>query len=29
MYRVLNIDKIKNLIAQFTYKLRDERFEPN
>jgi hypothetical protein len=29
MYGVLNVDKIKKLIAQFGYTLRDERFEPN
>ena len=26
---VLNVDKIKKLIAQFACKLRDEFFEPN
>jgi hypothetical protein len=29
MYEVLNVGEIKKLIAQFTWKLRDERFEPN
>jgi hypothetical protein len=29
MYGVLNVDEIKKLIAQFTWKLQDERFEPN
>jgi hypothetical protein len=29
MYGVLNVDKIKKLIAQFGCTLRDERFKPN
>ena len=29
MYKVLNIDKKKKLIAQFVWKSRDEFFEPN
>jgi hypothetical protein len=29
MHGVLNIDEIKKLIAQFDWKSRDERFEPN
>jgi hypothetical protein len=29
MYEVLNVEEIKKLIAQFAWKLRDERFEPN
>jgi hypothetical protein len=29
MHEVLNVDKIKKLIAQFGCTLRDERFEPN
>ena len=29
MDKVLNIDEIKKLIAQFSYTLRDERFESN
>ena len=29
MHGVLNVDKIKKLIAQFGCTLRDERFEPN
>ena len=28
MYEVLNLDKIKKLIAQFAYKLRDGSNEP-
>jgi hypothetical protein len=29
MHRVLNVDEIKKLIAQFTVKSRDESFKPN
>jgi hypothetical protein len=29
IHGILNIDKIKKLIAQFACKLREERFEPN
>jgi hypothetical protein len=29
IYRVLNVDEIKKLIAQFTIKSRDESFKPN
>jgi hypothetical protein len=29
MHGVLNVGEIKKLIAQFAWKLRDERFEPN